>query len=215
MIRRQPLSPNILYWRLKGNGGILLLCFKEEGLQCRFWYLTHDSMTEWCCPFSASSAAQLSPGYTILAWGTLGCMPAWAGSALDERSHDDHQTALEMDHADHNARIALPFPVSMVTWLGSPSAIISWASGPTSLGRANRLGTPWCWSLEWSQHALMTKALISFIKHHWVLSGDGNRNCSEVPCSPPTVQTPSPSSCQPAAWPRFSMSCSACAKPRL
>lgn len=75
MIRRQSLPPNVSFWRLRGNGGISPLFFKEEGLQCRFWYLTHDSMARWYCPFSASSAAQLSPNYTILAWGILGCTP--------------------------------------------------------------------------------------------------------------------------------------------
>lgn len=99
--------------------------------------------------------------------------------------------------------------------VGVPSAIASWPSRPTLLGDANQLDTLSCQSLGWSQHALIATAHTLSIKCHWILSGDGNRNCSEVPCSPPTVQTPCLSSSQPAPWPWLSTSCSVCAKPRL
>lgn len=140
-------------------------------MQFRFWYFMQDPKPEGCCPFSASSGAQLSPGYTALG-STLGCRAAEWVQLLLSSPMTIRQP--EMNQDNHNAGIALSF-----TQFDPLSATTSSASGAhhweVQLGLAHScVGA-------WNYHS-MPKADPWCIKHHWILSGDGNRNCSHVPC---------------------------------
>lgn len=97
--------------------GAFCFCFQRGRIVVPV-LVSHPWSKAWgYCPFSASSGAQPSPGYTILG-PTLGCTPGWVGSALAEFSRD-YQTAPEMNQDSHNAGIALPFTDSLIPPLPS------------------------------------------------------------------------------------------------
>lgn len=203
-MRAQSLSPNAPCRRLGGNRSILPQFLKRKS--CGTGSGISSMIQRWGVLSILSILRSTAESRCTVLGPTFGCTPGWTGSALAELSHD-YQTAPIW------ARILTKLGLlclSQAVW--SPLCHHQLSMGTTSLGGAVRLGTLLCWSLEWSQHALVTKALTLCVKY-WILSGDGHRNCSHMPCSPPSAQTPRPSSSRAAPGPQWSMSCSACANP--